>query len=194
MSGFSLSSRRLNKRLPMSLLDDSRTCFARNLAPSREWCQQYNVSTFFSAGLRWAAVWTLGLTIVAAVAAFLLQSLAPVHTLAGLIYIVVGVVIAPGAYVLGGFCTDSQGCCGFKNDLQCQLCLWSCILFPATLVFGGCLLFFQTCHHVLVYMLPALPFIVLPCGRVIIELTVRDTDRNLRYASPSTDPLGVPLV
>lgn len=143
--------------------------------------------------MKWAAVWTAGLTCVTLVAAFILQSFAPVHTLAGLLYIGLGVVVAPFAFFMGGMCCDSHGCRGRNNDLHCELCFWSFILIPATLIFGGCLLCFQVSHHVLVYMLPALAPIVLACGWVIIDLTVADR-ANPRHASPSTDPLGVPLV
>ena len=59
---------------------------------------------------------------------------------------------------------------------------------------GGCLLCSQG-NQVLVYMLPALPPLLLACGDVIIDLSVEPDDTaNLNRISPVLDPSSVPLV
>ena len=145
-----------------------------------------------SAGLKWTAIWTVGLTVVSSVAVFSLQSFARVRVLVGLLYIGLGVVAAPVALLVGGMCCDSCGILGRKNDLRCYFAFWCCALFPVLLILSGCLLCFQI-NQVLVYMSPALSPLLLAFGDVIIDFTVDDTAYS-EHISHVTDPLGVPLV
>ena len=150
-----------------------------------------------SAGLRWAALWTVTLTVAAFVAVISLQSFewSHVRTLVGLLYIGFGVVAAPFALFMGGMCTDSMGCHGRIGDLRCMWGFWCFALFPVTLILGGCLLCFQV-NQVLVYLLPALSPLLLACeyvGSWVSDLIVGNM-REPEHASLVLDPLVESLV
>ena len=138
------------------------------------------------------AIWAVGLAFVASVAVFSLQSRARVRTIVGLLYVGLGVVAAPAALFLGIMSGDSYGILGSKNDLRCNFCFWCFAFFPVTFILGGCLLCLQV-NQALVYMLPALPPLLLACDDVIIDL-IMDDMANLDRFSAVNDPLGVPLV
>lgn len=130
---------------------------------------------------------------MASVAVSSLQSFARVRVLVGLLYIGFGVVVAPFALFMGGMCTDSLGLLGRKNDIRCKSACCCFLLFPVMLILAGCLLCFQI-NQVLVYMLPALPALLLAFGEEIIDFTVDDDTASSDYISPVTGPLGMPLV
>jgi hypothetical protein len=146
------------------------------------------------AGLKSAVLWTLALTALSVIAAFILLSLAPIRALIGLLYLGVGVVAAPLCVFLGIMCTDSYGCVSDSNDLLCTYYCWCFMLFPVTPIVAGCLLCLGV-NHVLVYLLPGLcPMLMGIPPKMVVDLTNKAQEVSGSKKIVPADSLSVPLV
>lgn len=141
-----------------------------------------------------AASWTLGLSAVYVVATWALQDVARARAMVGLLYVGFGVVSAPICFLLGGFCMDSYGILGPKNDFMCKFALCCFWMLPINLVIAGCLLCLQL-DYVFLYLLPGSSPVVFASHFWVQDLVHKvELMRLPRHDPHAADSLSVPLV